>query len=286
MVLLIWFSVSSAAYAFGYITHSQFEAGITVADIFAKLVLTLILTNASIEQVHTVQVETVENVNTALHELVEELDAEIAETDAILARLIPDEVIQQLKNGEATDAREFPSVTVFFSDIASFTVLSGRTEPKEMIKMLERLWQHYDAIARKWGIYKIETIGDAFFGVAGCPTETPDHAERAVQFSIDIMAMIKDFRTEAGEPINIRIGLNTGPVTAGILGETNPHYTVVGDTATVASRMEASSKPGRIHINETTYNMVKDLGKFKLSGPDPVEIKGVTSMTYWVDGRL
>ncbi|KXS22529.1 adenylyl cyclase [Gonapodya prolifera JEL478] len=256
------------------------------ADIFAKILLTLVLTNASVEQVQGFQLAKVEEVTDTLNALVAELDAEIVETDAILSRLIPEDVIQQLKSGQDTGAREFDNVTVFFSDIASFTVLSGRTDPRDMIKMLERLWQNYDAIAKKWGVYKIETIGDAFFGVAGCPTETPDHAERAVQFSLDIMEMIRDFRTQAGEPINIRVGLNSGPVTAGILGETNPHYTVVGDTATVASRMEATSKPGRIHMNETTYNMVKDLGKFILSGPEPVEIKGVTTMTYWVDGRI
>ncbi|KAJ3338020.1 hypothetical protein HDU93_010086 [Gonapodya sp. JEL0774] len=300
--MIAWwtFTTTYLIYCGGILTHDQFEAGMIGADIFAKVILvtietslmfcssvvdkslfryysvakTLILTNASIEQVQTFAVEKVEQVNNTLNALVEELDAEVAETDAILARLIPEDVIQQIKSGQDTGAREFEAVTVFFSDIASFTVLSSRTEPKDMIKMLERLWQQYDAIARKWGIYKIETIGDAFFGVAGCPTETPDHAERAVQFSLDIMAMIKDFRTEAG------------PVTAGILGETNPHYTVVGDTATVASRMEATSKPGRIHINETTYSMVKDLGKFRFSGPEPIEIKGVTTLAYFVDDRI
>jgi class 3 adenylate cyclase len=150
-----------------------------------------------------------------------------------------------------------------------------------MLATLNNLWVEYDAIARKYGVYKIETIGDAFLGVTGCPEKVPDHAERAANFSIgnlinnsylDIMNMIKDFKTVMGESIQIRIGLNSGPVTAGLLGELNPHYCVVGDSVNVASKMESSSTPGRIHISEATNNLLKGHG-FKTAPSDPVTLK-------------
>ena len=88
-----------------------------------------------------------------------------------------------------------------------------------MLQTLNKLWVEYDAIAKTWGMYKVETIGDAYLGVIGCPEKRPDHAERAVEFAIDIMAMIKNFKTAMGSSIAIRIGLNSGPITAGVLGE-------------------------------------------------------------------
>ena len=107
-----------------------------------------------------------------------------------------------------------------------------------MLSTLNKLWIEYDRIARKWGVYKVETIGDAFLGISGCPERATDHAVRAVHFAIDIMKMVGDFRTTTGEAIQIRVGLNSGPVTAGVLGDMNPHWCIVGDTVNTASRME------------------------------------------------
>jgi class 3 adenylate cyclase len=139
-------------------------------------------------------------------------------------------VLEAMKNGESTEAQEYESVTVFFSDITNFTVISSRTSTKDMMKTLNMLWQEYDAIAKKWGVYKVETIGDAYLGVVGAPERVPDHAERAVNFAVDILDMIKSFKSSTGESINIRVGLNTGPVTAGVLGDLNPHWCLVGGT--------------------------------------------------------
>ena len=156
-----------------------------------------------------------------------------------------------------------------------------------MLATLNKLWVEYDAIARKWGMYKVETIGDAYLGVTGAPDKKPDHAERAINFSLDIIDMVKMFRTVTNEPVEIRVGLNSGPITAGILGEENPHWCIVGDTVNTASRMESTSQPMAIHMTDSTYNLVKDKKVFKISDADVMKIKGKGTMeTYWVLGRL
>ena len=141
-----------------------------------------------------------------------------------------------------------------------------------MLGTLNKLWIEYDAIAKKWGVYKVETIGDAYLAVTGCPEKTSDHAFRATNFAIDIIQMIKSFRTVMGDEIQIRIGLNSGPITAGILGELNPHWCIVGDTVNTASRMESTSKAMAIHISESTYELIKNTN-LDISEPHVMQIK-------------
>jgi class 3 adenylate cyclase len=201
------------------------------------------------------------------------METELNNSDALLQRMMPPEVIEQIKAGKATEAEEYACVTVFFSDITNFTVLSSQTSTKDMLATLNLLWLEYDKIAKKWGMYKVETIGDAYLGVIGCPERTPDHAEKGVQFAIDIIEMIKTFKTKMGTQIQIRVGLNSGPITAGVLGDMNPHWCIVGDTVNTASRMESTSKPMHIHISESTKELIEKCGKFNISEPDILNVK-------------
>ena len=263
-----------------FISFSTGELFYGLADIMAKVVLTLILVNATVEQAQTEKVD-------ALSSIAEEMEKELGNTDKLLQRMMPPEVIEQLKSGKAPGAEEYANVTVFFSDIANFTVLSSQTSTKEMLETLNKLWIEYDAIAKRWGVYKVETIGDAYLGVTGCPQPHADHASQAVNFAIDIIAMVQSFKTAMGSAIQIRVGLNSGPITAGVLGDLNPHWCIVGDTVNTASRMESTSKPMQIHISESTFNLVKSTGQFNMSGPDLLQVKGKGTMaTYWVHGRL
>lgn len=250
-----------------------------IADIGAKVFLTLVLVNASVEQA---QNERVANITSIAAEMENELNS----CDALLERMMPKEVLDQLKSGNAPSAESYESVTVFFSDIANFTVLSSQTSTPDMLSTLNKLWHEYDKIAKVHSMYKVETIGDAYLGVTGCPKRNPDHAIQAIEFAIDIMAMVEGFKSTMGTPIKIRIGLNSGPITAGVLGEMNPHWCIVGDTVNTASRMESTSKPMCIHISESTYNLATSSRKFRMRGPDVLDIKGKGTMaTYWVDGR-
>ncbi|KAJ3288401.1 hypothetical protein HDU79_004871, partial [Rhizoclosmatium sp. JEL0117] len=260
-ITLAWYLVRH-----GFWSFETGELHIALGEFCAKVVLMLIFVNNSVEEA---QIDTVSQMET----LTSSLDEQMAASDKLLEKLIPAGVLDQLKSGKATGAEEYSCVTVFFSDIANFTPLSQRTSTKDMLASLNNMWIEYDKISKKWGMYKVETIGDAFLGVVGAPDRVPDHAERAAEFSIDIIDMIKDFRLVTGEPIQIRAGLNSGPVTAGILGESNPHWCIVGDTVTIASKMEATSKHMKIHIAESTFNLIKSSGKFRTSDSEPVTIK-------------
>ena len=205
------------------------------ADITAKVILTLIVVNATVESVQNDRVSKLSNIAS-------EMEQELGNTDKLLERMMPAEVIEQLKSGKAPGAEEYDSVTVFFSDITNFTVLSSQTSTKDMLDTLNKLWLEYDQIAKKWGVYKVETIGDAYLGVVGCPKRSPDHAVNGINFAIDIIDMVGKFKTAMGSSIAIRVGLNSGPITAGVLGDLNPHWCIVGDTVNTASRMESTSK--------------------------------------------
>ncbi|KAI8916300.1 nucleotide cyclase [Gorgonomyces haynaldii] len=270
----VWFGVR-----YRVISFATGEMLFGFSDIIAKVLLTLVLVNATVESSQN------EKLN-AMVDIAKEMESELSNSDALLQRMMPPEVIEQLKTGQAPGAEEYDSVTVFFSDITNFTVLSSQSSTKDMIGTLNKLWLEYDAIAKKWGVYKVETIGDAYLGVVGCPTRTPDHAAAAVNFALDIVEMVRGFKTEMGSSIQIRVGLNSGPITAGVLGDLNPHWCIVGDTVNTASRMESTSKPMHIHISESTYKLATKFGKFKITGPDVLQVKGKGTMaTYWVDGR-
>jgi class 3 adenylate cyclase len=269
---IIWYLVRGEI-----VTYDVGEALYCVNDIFAKVFLTLVLVNSTVEQAQNEKVE-------QITEIAADLEERMTNSEALLEKMMPPGVLEQIKSGKATDAEEYDCVTVFFSDITNFTVISSRTSTKDMLGTLNKLWLEYDAIARRWGVYKVETIGDAYLGVTGCPTRSPDHAAKAINFAIDIIEMIKTFKTLTGENIQIRVGLHSGPVTAGVLGELNPHWCLVGDTVNTASRMESTSKAMQIHISAKTQSLAADL--FQFSEPEEMNVKGKGSMTtYWVHGR-
>ncbi|KAJ3213923.1 hypothetical protein HDU67_002287 [Dinochytrium kinnereticum] len=249
-----------------FVSFAAGEALICLGEIFAKIVFMLVIVNNTMEEAQSEKVAIAESIAT-------ELEKEVADSDKLLEKMIPPNVLEQLRSGKATGTEEFGCVTVFFSDIANFTVISSRTSTQDMLASLNKMWVEYDAISKRHGMYKVETIGDAFLGVVGAPDRVPDHAERAANFSLDIMVMIKDFKTVTGESIQIRAGLASGPITGGILGESNPHWCIVGETVNIASKMEATSKPMMVHINELTWDLLKPSGKYTFSEADPVPLK-------------
>jgi len=259
------------------VSHPTAEALYVCADILAKVFFTLVLVNSSVEQAQNVKVQN-------MARLTNTLEGKIQEADKLLNNLLPESVVQQMKKGKKAEAEEYECVTVFFSDITNFTVLSSRTATKDMMATLNKLWVEYDAIAKRHKVHKVETIGDAYLGVTGCPDRCSNHAEQAAGFALDIIDMIKTFKTVTGESIQIRIGLHSGPVTAGVLGDLVPHWCLVGDTVNTASRMESTSSPMKIHISDSTYKLIAH--KFKTDPLPLMDVKGKGKMqTYWLTGR-
>lgn len=270
----IWFLVR-----YGVFEFSTGEMLYGFSDIGAKVLLTLVLVNATVESAQNEKVDVLAGIAT-------EMENELNSSDALLQKMMPKEVLEQIKKGEANEAEEYDSVTVFFSDVTNFAALSSGSSTKEMLNVLNSLWAQYDKVCKTWGMYKVETIGDAFLGITGCPERSSDHAVRAVDFAIDIVEVVKEFKTPKGEPVLIRVGLNSGPITAGVLGEMNPHWCIVGDTVNTASRMESTSKALRIHISESTKDLASKANKHIFRGPDVMNIKGKGTMaTWWVEGR-
>ncbi|KAJ3083105.1 hypothetical protein HDU99_000620, partial [Rhizoclosmatium hyalinum] len=280
VTILAWasFPLSFFTQRSGIVTYETGEMMFCVADIWSKVFLTFILVNATLEESMNSKAKKMEAV-------AHEIESQMAQADKLLEKLMPASIVEAMKAGKATGSEEYSSVTVFFSDVTNFHTLSNKNSTKEMLATLNKLWIEYDVICKRWGVYKVETIGDAFLGVVGAPERVPDHAERAANFAVDVISMVQDFRTDKGEELITRVGLNSGPITAGILGDSNPHWCIVGDAVNTASRMESTSKPMRIHISENTYKLIKNKG-FRLEGPDVMNIKGKGTMnTYWINGR-
>ena len=153
--------------------------------------------------------------------------------------------------------------------------------PLELVNLLNQMFSTFDKLAQKYGLEKIKTIGDAYMVAGGLPVPRGDHAEAVAQMALDMQEAIKQFQADLGEPFQIRIGINTGPVIAGVIGIKKFIYDLWGDTVNVASRMESSGIPGRIQVSATTYDILKD--KFLLEKRGAVLIKGKGEMiTYWL----
>lgn len=214
------------------------------------------------------------------------------EHERLLLNLMPRRAIRKLRKGETVVDR-YSMATIFFSDIVGYTNMSADMTPIEVMKMLNDLYSKLDALAAKHGIFKVETIGDAYIAVAGAPKRLPgpEAAEKITLFALDALQAVNDFRTEDGAKIAIRCGLASGPVVAGVVGSSLPKYTLFGDTVNFAARMEQTSKTMRLQISPVTYRMLLDAPnhdfEFEARQDDEgelgVEIKGKgRQYTHWV----
>ncbi|EFC38821.1 predicted protein [Naegleria gruberi] len=195
-------------------------------------------------------------------------------SEALLRNILPEAVASKLKSGDTFIAERFTDVTCFFSDMVGFTSLSSNMNPSDLVLMLNEIVNGFDDLTDKYTLEKIKTIGDAYFCVGGLHNNSQsDHPERVLRFSIDCLDVIKIHNENHPDSrINIRLGINTGSVVAGVIGKKKFAYDLWGDTINMASRMESTSLAGRIHISRSTYERVHDLGlEFE---ERQVEVKG------------
>lgn len=205
-------------------------------------------------------------------------------SERLLLNILPKPIAERLKQGESTIADSFAEVTVLFADLVGFTKLSAHLSPAELVEMLNEIFSAFDELAEKYGLEKIKTIGDAYMVVGGLPTPSTDHAESIAEMALDMLAIIAAFSTQEGKTLKLRIGINTGPVEAGVIGTKKFTYDLWGDTVNTANRMESHGQPGAIQLTVNTYERLKD--KFILEERGIIDVKGKGAMmTYFLVGR-
>jgi adenylate cyclase len=218
-------------------------------------------------------------------EYLRQIEVEKARSDQLLLNILPLPIADRLKAGESTIADGFSEVTVLFSDLVGFTKMSAGISAELLVDRLNDVFKAFDALATDLGVEKIKTIGDAYMVVGGLPLPQPDHAKRIADMGLGMLKAIDEYNADAEVPLGIRVGINTGPVVAGVIGSTKFAYDLWGDAVNTASRMESTGLPGKIQVSESSRALLKD--DFELEHRGLVEAKGKGKLnTYLLIGRL
>lgn len=218
-------------------------------------------------------------------ETLRQLEIEQQKSERLLLNILPKPIAERLKAHEKTIADDFAGVTVLFADIAGFTQISTRMSAGELVGMLNKIFTVFDRLTTERGLEKIKTIGDNYMVVGGLPIPREDHAEVVVGLAIEMRKAIADFRLADGQPLTMRIGINSGPVVAGVIGASKFIYDLWGDTVNVASRMESNAPVGGILVTAATYELLRH--KFAFEAPGNIQVKGKGEMSAYVlrEGR-
>jgi len=231
--------------------------------------------------------------NAELEQRVEERTADLRlekeRSEQLLLNILPEAIAEQLKQDTKAIASAIEEVTILFADIVGFTPLSSQVPPIELVSLLNEMFSIFDHLAEQHGLEKIKTIGDAYMVVGGLPLPKLNHAEAIADMALEMQAALSQFqapleRFNIGSKFQIRIGINTGSVVAGVIGIKKFIYDLWGDAVNIASRMESSGEPGRIQVTEATYERIKNQYIFEKRGKIPIKGKG-EMMTYWLVGK-
>jgi class 3 adenylate cyclase len=212
------------------------------------------------------------------------LQLEQERSERLLLNVLPAPIAARLKAGEAVIADAFPEVTVLFVDLVGFTRRSQQIGPAQVVATLNELFSEFDRLAQRHGLEKIKTIGDAYMVAGGLPDPRPDHAQAIAEMALAMRAEVTRRADPTGQPLQVRIGIDTGPVEAGVIGTSKFSYDLWGDTVNTASRMESHGIAGCIQVTERTYQRLRDGYRFQRRGPIPVRGMG-EMVTYLLVGR-
>ncbi len=205
--------------------------------------------------------------------------AERERSERLLLNVLPAPIAARLKQGEEVIADGFPEVTVLFADLVDFTRRSQETTPERVVRVLDDLFSALDQLAERHGLEKIKTIGDAYMAVGGLPEPRPDHAQAVAEMALDVRQEVARHLDPGGEPLAVRIGIDTGPVVAGVIGRRKFSYDLWGDTVNTASRMESQGVAGCIQVTDRAYRRLRDGYRFERRGP--VQVKGKGELVTW-----
>ena len=209
-------------------------------------------------------------------------------SNKLLLNILPEETAQELMDNGKVKAKKINKVSVLFTDFKGFTRLSADLSPEKLVESVNFYYSKFDQIVEKFGLEKIKTMGDAYMMAGGLPFPTEDHALKIVGAAFEISKFVSEAKKNSADGIthfDIRIGINTGPVVAGVVGIKKFAYDIWGDTVNIASRMESNSEPGKINVSEATYQLIKHKYKCTYRGEIEAKNKGKLKM-YFVDGML
>ena len=205
-------------------------------------------------------------------------------SDRLLLNILPETIANQLKEARGTLAEQYSQAAILFADLVGFTPLSAQMQPLELVSVLNDIFSRFDRLAEKHGVEKIKTIGDAYLAAGGLPVPREDGLEAIAAMALEMQVAIADFSQSTGRNFQLRIGIDTGIVVAGVIGIKKFIYDLWGDTVNTASRMESHGKPGKIQVTEKAAHLLQK--EYMLEKRGRISIKGKGQMTtYWLIGK-
>lgn len=222
--------------------------------------------------------------STLLSHLLQDLETERARSNALLLNVLPQRIIDRLNAGETLIADRHEDATVLFSDFVGFTEISAQLAPADLVAELNTLFRGFDAICDAHGVEKIKTVGDAYLAVGGLAEADGDGAVAIAESALEMIATVER-RDSAKADWQIRIGIHSGPIVAGVVGVSKFAYDVWGDTVNVASRLETTSEPGRIHVSAAFSNRLADRFVFESRGAVDLKGKGAAETCFLLGRR-
>lgn len=211
------------------------------------------------------------------------LQAEYAKSESLLENLLPTPIAARLKAGEVTIADRFPEASILFADLVGFTPLSQTMTPEQLVRMLDAIFRRFDELVERYGLQKIKTLGDAYMVASGVPAPRADHAEALALFALELLTALEELNREQNTALQLRIGINSGPVVAGVIGTRRLLYDLWGDSVNTASRMESQGQPGKIQLTDATRQRLSE--RFIVEERGVISVKGLGQMrTYILTG--
>jgi class 3 adenylate cyclase len=208
-----------------------------------------------------------------------ELERLHRENERLLLNILPEPIADRLRRGERLIADRFDDVTLLFADIVGFTELSSSMQPDELVAVLNEVFSVFDDLVEEHGLEKVKTIGDAYMVVGGLTDSSPDHPDRVARMAVALAARIAEIDAARVFGIRFRVGINCGPVVAGVIGTKKFIYDIWGDTVNLASRMESTGVPGRVQVSAAVEERLR--GHFRMAPRGLVEVKGKGFLPTW-----
>jgi len=215
-----------------------------------------------------------------LNEARDMIKEEHKRANELLLNILPEAIAERLKGENKTIADGFVTSSILFADIVGFTKMASQFKPDELVEILNKYFSHFDELTEKYSLEKIKTIGDSYMVASGIPNPSDDHAINIANFALEMISSVEKMSGSSKMPISLRIGINSGPVTAGVIGTKKFIYDLWGDAVNMAARMESHGIPGKIQVTEESYNLLKDFYNFENRGK--IEIKGKGKVSVYI----